>query len=888
MIKLSGKYSKDVMIKHLHKYQIFIRLCCIFLTAFLMLGIMPATAKAATGLKLYDYSTKKTSTYTGKQVTVTLNGTTLASVGTPGILVDGVALLPYYEIFKTSAIAADCTYNSTKGTITLSKYNTTIVMTIGSKTATVNGKKVTMSVAPKKIKYVASGKVRVLVPSRFVSETLGLGYTWYSDKNIIAIQKKTLLLSYNGGKKFEYTGAKGKVTIDGKNISLGTMPSIIVNNTAMLRASKVFTDSAIGAKYNYNKADKTVTFTKDDIVLVMTLGSTTAYLNDKKMTLSTAPMLVTNCETNTSYVMVPGSFTATSLGFDYTWNNPAITSEITTKSSGDDAELGDSGDISETGTILNTWTAEQNQYRTGSNIHEINPSAGTTINYGTIYSVTRDYTNSSKNSETFLVYASAPFNKLLSESNGNKITITSDNELCSTQTISMYGTYSNFVNTITLNNHTEGIGTTLELELMQENYSYDLSLSTDGLILSVTVYYNALTSATIGTNSDGDYLVLTGIDALKASITEGNGCITIDIPNTVNSIGDISTSISGAQYISQLLSINAADKTQLLLTLKDGYKYYYSESGNKLTITFQPGKETTVIDKSKYEIVIPKPAAVTSSMISDMDYYLSNYFVITLTGDYTSELTTDRITNGASVVKKLTVTRNSAGNTEIKITTSKLQGYEIASDSNNIYVNVGNPREIYKNIVVLDPGHGGPATGATQNGNYEKDINLKILYTIGKEYFNRDPSKLKVYYTRTSDVDVTLDNRAAFASKVGADLFISLHMNAAVNAPKACGTEIFYSSVNNSPNSAGLTSQKLATMLLANLYPAIGTSNRGVKEGALVVTKKNTVPAVLIELGFLTNTTDYAIIMDEAKQRLAMESLYNSLLQIFEKYPTGR
>jgi N-acetylmuramoyl-L-alanine amidase len=451
----------------------------------------------------------------------------------------------------------------------------------------------------------------------------------------------------------------------------------------------------------------------------------------------------------------------------------------------------------------------------------------------------------------------------------------------------MYGASSNFVNTIALKNHTDGIGTTIELELLRGNYHYDISLSPDKLSLNITVYYNAITNATIGTNSNGDYLIVNSTNSMKPVVSDSNGCITIDLPDTMNGIGNITSIISGSKYISQFLTFNTADRTQLVMTLKDGYKYYCKESGSRFTISFQP-KNAPVTDQGEYEVVIPKPSEITSSMISDTDHYFNNYFVIHINGNYTSQITADRIKTTSSVVDDVTVSLNDNGNTEIKISTSKLQGYAITSDKDNIYIHIGDPSDIYKNIEVLDPGHGGAATGAIKDGNYEKDINFQILYTVGKKYFNQDTSKLKVYYTRTSDTDVSLDDRAAFADKIGADLFVSLHMNAAPNATSACGTEVFYSDENNAANDAGLTSKELASLILSNLYPAIGTSKRGVKEGGLVVTKKNSVPAVLIELGFLTNSKDYSIIMDEEKQEIAAKSIYYTLLQIFESYPTGR
>jgi N-acetylmuramoyl-L-alanine amidase len=874
------------------------------IAAFIFTGLLTyTTVHASSGIKIYDYTTKKESTYKDKQVKVTYNGTSLGKAATPGILVEGIALLPYTDIFEYSNIDAECSYNKEKGSITISKYGTTIVMTIGSKKATVNGKSTTLPVAPMKIKYVAANKVKILVPSRFVSQTLGLGYTWYSDKNTVAIEKYTILLSYNGGERFEYEGIQGKVTIDGKGVNLGTMPSIITNNTAMLRAKKVFSDSTIGADYQYNKTEKTITFTKGSNVLVMTVGSTTAYLNKKAMIMDTPPIIVSNHETNTSYVMVPGGFTASCLGYNYSWNNSSRTSLITTQkedssggntnNSGTDPELGDSGVINETGTLLNTWTGNETTFGRCSEQHEISTDTMASGNIGNIFFVNRDYSNIKLNTETFMFVASTQFDRVTSNSSGNVITLQADNITCTDQTYQMYGVTSNLVNTIGTYSNDDGNGTTIELEVLPENYKYDLTLSSDRSTLYVTVYLNSITSATIGTNNNGDYLTLEGLNPLDVSITEASDFIYIDIPNTANSIGDVSTNIIGSKYIKQFFAISFAEKTQLILSMNEGYEHYLMENGNQCNILFQVPEvieepATPVdIDKSKYEILIPKPEVITSSLIFDEDFYNKNYFVIRMPGDYKEFYNTNKINHNSKVIDAISISLNSKGETEIKIATTKLQGYEIASDSEYIYVNIGNPKEIYKNIVVMDPGHGGSANGAQYFGTKEKVVNFQILYNLGKDIFNQDTSKLKVYYTRTSDTNPGLSERAAFVKLVDADLFVSLHMNAS-EASYVSGTEVFYSKGNNTPNSAGLTSSKFAKYFVDNLTKAMGTTDRGVKQEMYTVVHKNTVPAVLIELGFLSNKSDYAKLTDNTYQVIAAQTIYDTLLQVFKDYPTGR
>ncbi|MBB2182953.1 N-acetylmuramoyl-L-alanine amidase [Lachnospiraceae bacterium MD1] len=902
MTVVSRTFTND---KRIRTRFLLIRICCLFIIAILVAGIYANTAEAASGLKIYYYSNKKQSTYTDKKIKVTLNGKTISKTNAPGILVNGVALLPYDDIFKNSGIEASCSYNKEKGTITISKFNNTITMTIGSKSATLNGKKVTLSEAPIKIKYVDANLVKILVPSRFVAENLGLSYTWNSSKSTVAIEKNTLNLSYNNGQKFEYYSTQGKVTIDGKSVNLGTMPSIITNNTAMLRAKKVFADSSIKADYKYDSKTKTVTLTKGTNKLVMTIGSKTAYLNDKKFTLDAAPLIVKNHDTGYTFVMVPGSNTAKSLGYNYSWNSNTKTSVITSKkkenpvivgsgNSGTAPELGDSSVTYETGTILKQWSGDVSVIGKSTGAKEINNGSANALN--TIYSVARDYGNSMINSEIFQIVGTSPFSKITSSQSGNKLTIQALNTNCADQTYQMYGSTSYYINTISTRN-TNSSSTTIDFEAITDKFTYDLSLSTDQKTLYVTIYFNTVTSAVVGTNSTGDYLNITGISTVDTSIIKQGNAIYVTLPNTSNSIGDIYTELNGAKYLQQFYTLTMSDKTQFILVLKEDCEYYIQENGNHTTILLQsattPVQPTIPVTDSGsqsltgFDIVIPKPEGIQASMIHDEDYYYNKEFVIKLPGDYTEFLRNQPISSNSSIIKDIRVSLNSSNETEIRVSTSRLQGYEYTTDDKNIYVNVGDPGEIYKNIVVLDPGHGGKANGAEYFGTKEKDVNFKILYTIGKQYFNQDPSKLKVYYTRTTDVDISLNDRAAFAEKCDADLFVSLHMNASTSKT-AAGTEVYYSKSNNSPNDAGLTSSKLAEIFVSNLTDVLGTSNRGAKHNIYTVVHKNTVPAVLIELGFLSNSDDYDIITDEEYQDMAAQAIYETLLEVFEMYPTGR
>lgn len=901
-------------------------------------------AMAASGIKLYNYTTKKEFTYKDAQVKVTFNGKKISKDSTPGILLNGYALVPYKDVFANSAIKADCVYDKSAGTVTISKYGTKIVLKLGSTTAYVNGNKVTAPIAPVMIKYVKSNVTKILVPSRFVCETLGYKYNWNKEKSTVEIvqEKEPLYLSYNSkGEKFYYTGTQGKVTVDGKAVNLGNMPSIIVANTAMLRAKKVFADSKIKAEYSYNSADKTVTLSKNGNVVKMKIGSPVAYVNGNPVVLDIAPILVKNHDLGTSFVMVPGSFTATSLGYDYYWDNKTVTSVITTRkentdiktpdtsgqtpnngssnpANNDTPELGDSSVTWDPGKIHYQWESQKDLTGVSSGVQNIdNSTQFSTI--GIIYSIVKDSSKSKINSETYAIYGSIPFTKVTSSLYGKQISLNISNMSSPDNILNIQNQSGDLIEsvrayTVDTNN------SRLEFNVNAEKFTYDLTLSSDRQVLYVTIYHNYLDKVIIGTNNTMDYITLVGNYPLDVKLDVNDNDMVADITGIKKGFDNQFVNISDAINLHYVAIHNTTTGIQLI-AFKDACEYFVTENGNSYTIMFmaKDGQITPTVPNqndsnlkddnqypvddsqdtdvvipeypvdtvNNYELIIPNPAGIKLSQIKHEDQYYKCRIAIRLPGDYVSYFNKYPINVNSKVIDDVSVFLNSNHETEILISTSKIQGYKIEADENFIYVKVGDPKTIYKNIVVLDPGHGGSAPGAYYNNTYEKTLNFKILYEIGKQFFEFDPYNLKVYYTRITDVDVSLDDRAAFAQKVGADLFVSLHMNANTNK-SVYGTEVYYSSDNNKPNKAGLTSEILAKLLVNNISYSLGTLNRGTRAAKYVVVHRNTVPAVLIELAFMSNQNDFKKISNPDFQYNAAKTIYETILQVFELYPTGR
>ncbi|MCI2253861.1 N-acetylmuramoyl-L-alanine amidase [Domibacillus sp. PGB-M46] len=177
--------------------------------------------------------------------------------------------------------------------------------------------------------------------------------------------------------------------------------------------------------------------------------------------------------------------------------------------------------------------------------------------------------------------------------------------------------------------------------------------------------------------------------------------------------------------------------------------------------------------------------------------------------------------------------------------------------------------------IILDPGHGGSDPGAIGFGLHEADVvlttGLKVNNLLKDTPFN-------VKMTRSTDTFITLANRAAFANKNNGDIFVSIHANAA--SPSASGTETFYSAASNSQNAAD--SKLLATKIQSRMIAAWNLNNRGVKTASYYVLKNNTVPAALLELGFITNKTDNDKLKSDYWLNVMSKAIYNGILDYYK------
>lgn len=156
-----------------------------------------------------------------------------------------------------------------------------------------------------------------------------------------------------------------------------------------------------------------------------------------------------------------------------------------------------------------------------------------------------------------------------------------------------------------------------------------------------------------------------------------------------------------------------------------------------------------------------------------------------------------------------------------------------------------------KKIVVLDPGHGGPDTGAKGiNGINEKEVVLKIameVLLLNRELFN---DTLIIYSTRYADTLISLGHRTMLAKRLITDAFVSIHFNQAEQA-QVQGIEVYVHPTSSKD------SERMASLFTLGLNQKLGFKNRGIKQADFqVLSQAGNYPSILLELGFLSNAEE--------------------------------
>lgn len=244
------------------------------------------------------------------------------------------------------------------------------------------------------------------------------------------------------------------------------------------------------------------------------------------------------------------------------------------------------------------------------------------------------------------------------------------------------------------------------------------------------------------------------------------------------------------------------------------------------------------------------------------------------------------------------------------ITLEEGVNYKVSTRSNPMRFVVEFERKNSKKpVIIIDPGHGGKDSGAINGKYYEKDLVLQVSKLL-KEQLN---DKYTIIMTRSTDTFISLGGRSRVANQNKADLLVSVHANSSPNKT-ASGFEIFYYSKKQSEYAKKLAAfensvdekfgiKESQTELIVNdifyrqnqeraaflaekilgLYPQrLGMKDRGSHGGNLAVLRGSQCPSILIEIGFISNSSELSKMFNRNSQNKMAKSIATAIQEYFK------
>ncbi|MCL1974597.1 MAG: N-acetylmuramoyl-L-alanine amidase [Firmicutes bacterium] len=206
------------------------------------------------------------------------------------------------------------------------------------------------------------------------------------------------------------------------------------------------------------------------------------------------------------------------------------------------------------------------------------------------------------------------------------------------------------------------------------------------------------------------------------------------------------------------------------------------------------------------------------------------------------------------------------------------------SYASQIHLTIGQSPLIGR-LVYIDPGHasinenGKIDPGAMKGDLVEKDINYEIALNLLNLLSDKGAN---VLLSRAETTDLSLDLRAAPANAAAADILISIHVNAADKNPQANGSSTWFFAPEDDDNYDRAACKKLAECIQSSLLSYGGLNDYGIREANFAVLRASAMPAVLVEVAFLTNEQDAAKLSEPYFRQLLAEGIANGIIAYFK------
>ena len=656
---------------------------------------------------------------------------------------------------------------------------------------------------------------------------------------------------------------KVNVLMDG-NVLKSEVPSFIMGDRTLVPIR--FVAESFGASVDWEDSTKTATINHNGSRVDLSIDSDIVTVNGNKIKLdgNSTPKLVTFKELKDSRTMVPVRFISEVLGYKVGWDNGTYTAQISSPS----APIVESRDL----TIENIDLIKS----PGGN-HSILIKSDSEIKYST----------------SFL----AASNKLIIDIETSKL-----NKMENFSIPSDMAVMDEIIQRIQYSQFTNDPNTSRIVLTLSQNIEPKIEKSSDKKETKIYFKEDSIIQAPIvnfdGSKISGIYVdQVDGRDALVIKGAKNPKYNMMKLSNPDRIVIDIMDSVlEGEQLQSFNYSLGFIKGVRVSQFVPDN-NYKASDKIVRLVLDIKNGQnkaDVSIISKNDDLIIYPK-----EDMWKDIEYeYLNNQALFNINNlseiDYEVFYDTERkelhieIPSSASdlpdgiysindrLVKDISVERT-IRYTNVKVSFKQNIAYNILSNRQDDKISILAARDSNiipgERTIVIDAGHGGKDSGAVAGKIYEKNINLPVSLMLRDALIQNG---YNVIMTRVDDRDVKLDDRPIIANSSNADLFISIHANASLK-PQPKGLEVLYCPANE--RDIKLEDQHpFAQAIHDNILALTKNPGRGiVKRSDLVVLNRTYMPAVLVEIGYMSNPEELGVIITNDYQKLVVQGILNGV-----------
>lgn len=328
--------------------------------------------------------------------------------------------------------------------------------------------------------------------------------------------------------------------------------------------------------------------------------------------------------------------------------------------------------------------------------------------------------------------------------------------------------------------------------------------------------------------------------------------------------------MSGMLYYADHKAITITNVAQAQVTDGEQTAGMPGTDGKGSMLRFRQGEENTSY------LCIPLEEGVKAENVSMENHYMEREMWIYIAGTSIDYYATEAVYGNISHIE--------AGSYEYAHNTVLLKFqlsdvYECKSilEENCLYIEFVPPREMYDKIVVIDAGGGGEDYGCYNEELIEKEITLDIVKRLKLMLEDTD---IKVYYTRTEDVNLSAESRVGLANAVRADMLISIRLNESEDT-SLYGTETLY---NENYFIPGFGSVELADLVERNVVTSINGKGNGLfaAEETDVLLQEARVPVAALRAGYISNRQEAQLLAREDYRERIAKGLYEAITKAFE------